>query len=101
MPTLKDIWKRFIANDGKGRLFIRVVDKILTESILKDRMERYCPPHNLPHNVFGKPICDEPCHIHTTNWRYYSHHLPYCFITNCPHAREMANAHKIHKSRQK
>ena len=90
--------KNFLAKDDKGRFFINVIDKIETSKILEENEERYCPPHKLPHvfPIFGEEVRDEPCHIHITNWRYYSHHIQFCKLLNCPHVEDMIKARKIY-----
>ena len=86
--------KRFIAKDEKGRWFIDVIDKIETTRILEEQEEKFCPPHRMPHTIpfIGEKVADEPCHIHTTALRYYTHHLPYCLLIGCPNAKAMMSA---------
>ena len=95
---MKNRIQKFIAKDKKGRLFMEVIDKVETSEILKENKKRYCPPHRLPHTVLGEIVADEPCHIHTTRWRYYTHHLPYCLLTACSHAKDMREARDIYFS---
>ena len=94
--------KDFLAKDDKGRFFINVRDKIETSKILDEREERYCPPHKLPHTfpVVGKEITDEICHIHITNWRYYTHHLIYCSLKKCPNVEAMKKSRERYFTKQ-
>lgn len=89
----------FIAKDERGRLFMKVFDKIETSKTLGYESEnRFCPPHRLPHvpPLIGNKVEDEPCHAHATSWRYYTHHLPYCLLTRCPHLKAMIAAREAY-----
>ncbi len=39
-----EIIKRFVTRDERGRWFMNIWDKVNTDYILQDDVERYCPP---------------------------------------------------------
>ena len=88
--------------DSRGRLFMDIWDKVGTTEILGDERERHCPPHHLPHSlqIIQPKVCDEPCHIHQTDWRTYLHHDPYCRRLECPNYEDMKKARNKYKEGQ-
>ena len=85
--------KKILSIDKKGRLFMNIKDKRKTSEILKDEVKRCCPPHKLPHKIFGKKITDEPCRIHEAYFRNL-HHTTFCKMLKCPHYKDMKKAKK-------
>jgi hypothetical protein len=76
---------------GKKGWFLNTADKMEISTI------RFCPPHTLPHRMpWSKKIRDEPCHIHTADWRMI-HHILYCKILRCPNYRFMIEEYKRSK----
>ena len=73
---------------------MKIKDKIDISEILKDNKKRFCPPHKLPHKLFGKKITDESCHIHKACLRNL-HHNTFCKMLKCPHYKDMKKAKKI------
>ena len=71
-------------------------DKRLTSRILNKKKKIYCPPHYFPHSIpiIQKKTFNKPCHVHKRKWEQYTHHLPYCILTNCPHRKLMKKAYK-------
>lgn len=96
------ILKKLLQIDDKGRVFMKTPDKVDTKAVLQDGVDRYCPPHKWPHVLpWQKPVTDEPCHIHTTNWRQYGHHEPFCKLLRCPNYEAMCKAKREYKESPK
>lgn len=93
-----NLLKKLLQIDTKGRFFMDTADKVETKEVLEDGVERFCPPHRIPH-VFPwqKPVTDEPCHIHIKDVRHYGHHAPFCKFLKCPNYEPMCKAKSDYK----
>jgi len=91
----------YLSADEQGRPFIKIADKRETSVILSDDVERYCPPHRIPHSlpIIGKKVCDEPCHVHESKFRQYSHHEPFCLMLGCKNYEVMRRARELFYSK--
>lgn len=68
---------------NKEPLFLNIEDKIMISR------SRVCPAHYFPHKLpFGKPIENEPCHLHKKTWRML-HHIIFCKYLKCPNYKFM------------
>ena len=94
--------KKILSIDDKDRLFMNIRDKRVTTDILEEDKPRYCPPHRIPHSlpILGQSICDEPCHVHESRMRQYSHHEPFCLMLGCQNYEAMKKARKRLYSKQ-